>query len=196
MAVSPDIKGSRSPEAEMHKNRIPLSLVCIIGLSACAASAGLESTVGDFTPNLSWELTFTPSEYPADTSTPTLQGNPWVTRDFETLDCWLTAQSQFDLNQCSGKQEALSYQYMLNTLDALKQLLNTERQNRLLEVQTKWEDFRKSDCGFYRGLYHDASMAPMVYGECLNGHNIERINQLNEYLCDYYGKTDYCIIFQ
>jgi uncharacterized protein YecT (DUF1311 family) len=128
-----------------------------------------------------------------NTQTPTEER--WSRKDFETADCWEKAQTQYDLNQCSGVQEQLAYQYMNELLDVLHQKLPPEDWQSLQEAQSSWETYRKSDCKFIMGLYRQGSMAPMMYESCLYQHDIERINDLNFILCEVLSIYDYCIIY-
>ena len=77
----------------------------------------------------------------------------------------------------------------------LKELRNTlpaDAWAELKAVQAVWKNFKNKDCSWERRLFKDGSVAPLVYGHCLETHNLERIEKLKLFLCEGYGMTGPC----
>jgi uncharacterized protein YecT (DUF1311 family) len=77
-------------------------------------------------------------------------------------------------------------------LDELQKNLPAEKWSALKSIQAIWEEFRNKDCSWERGFFEDGSAAPLVYGNCLETHDLERIKRLKLFLCEGYGMTGPC----
>ncbi|MBE9210485.1 lysozyme inhibitor LprI family protein [Nostoc sp. LEGE 06077] len=91
-------------------------------------------------------------------------------------------QTQSEMNICSR----LSYQNADKKLNQVyKQLLpklSKTRQQKLIAAQLAWIKFRDASCEFERSAYEGGSIAPTIYGGCLEAATKQRTQQLYEYL--------------
>ena len=102
------------------------------------------------------------------------------------------ALTQFELNDCHGR-EAKRAEARLNAL--LKELggvLNKSQLSRLMTVQERWTSYRAASCQWHASFLDGASMQPMQYAACMASETWARIDDLKHYLCEGFGLTGDC----
>ena len=68
--------------------------------------------------------------------------------------------------------------------------LETEQDQltRILEMQSAWEESRAADCELVRMMAEDDPHPEIKEADCLLGHNLARLDQLEKILCDGYDE--------
>ncbi len=138
------------------------------------------------------QVTTTPVPTNIPTGTPTLAkrdadataiaqeiGTPIVA----SWDCYETAQSQRDLNECAAARlEQLKQQMaeLIKIREAQYQPHFPEGIKKMQKFQAEWEDFSHRECVFHSGLDSDlpGTMAPMNYAECMVAKYEDRLREL------------------
>ncbi len=59
----------------------------------------------------------------------------------------------------------------------------------LLESQLAWEKSRDADCAFLRAMVSDPDQQALQEKTCQYDHNLDRLDELNENLCQFYQST-------
>jgi uncharacterized protein YecT (DUF1311 family) len=67
--------------------------------------------------------------------------------------------------------------------EILDQTPNSEQRMAFMELAFAWEESREADCEFLRGLAEDELNASVQYLACLTDHNLNRLTQLEAFLC-------------
>ncbi len=99
-------------------------------------------------------------------------------------ECYETAQSQRDLNDCAGARlEELEKQMaeLVKVFEAHYQQYFPEGVKKFQKFQTEWKDLSDRECMFRSGLDGDGwpgTMAPMNYGECMVAKYEDRLREL------------------
>ncbi len=57
----------------------------------------------------------------------------------------------------------------------------------LKEIQFAWEDSRDADCAYVREMTSDKVQGEIKEAACLRDRNLERLDQLSAYLCEWYS---------
>ena len=55
-----------------------------------------------------------------------------------------------------------------------------------MESQLAWEKARDADCAYMRAMVTDPDQQDLQEMTCLNDHNLDRVDALNEMLCQFY----------
>jgi len=110
-----------------------------------------------------------------------------------------TPQSKADIPDCTdelGGEEAqaclseaveISEQLVEDMMDrVLAMETDPERRIDFREIQFAWEDSRDADCNYVRRMHAEDDQGEIDQAACLRDHNLARLEQLQEYLCEWY----------
>ncbi|MDB9311549.1 lysozyme inhibitor LprI family protein [Spirulina sp. CS-785/01] len=99
-----------------------------------------------------------------------------------TLNCE-QAQTQREMNLCAVKA-AKQADVRLNTVyqQLRQEIQDTAQEQRLIDAQLAWIEFRDRDCDYAQSQYLDGSMMPMIYGFCVADLTEKRTRELEDYL--------------
>jgi uncharacterized protein YecT (DUF1311 family) len=177
--------------------KTPTFLTCLLAafLTSCGVSAQrIEGTPTIMTVEVTRivQVTTTPIPTATRTPAPTLDetdqlrtalawdiGTPIVA----SRECYETAQSQRDLNDCASARFGELEKHMAELFKSLElryQRISPERLEKFRTLQTEWENLAKKECEFRAGLDGDGwpgTMAPMNYGECLISKYEDRLRE-------------------
>ncbi|WP_017305080.1 lysozyme inhibitor LprI family protein [Spirulina subsalsa] len=100
----------------------------------------------------------------------------------EELNCE-NPTSQWEMNVCAD-QGAKEADVRLNEVyrQLRAKVAGTPQENRLIEAEKAWIDFRDKDCEFSRRRYDGGTIMPMIYAMCVNDLTQRRTEQLEAYL--------------
>jgi uncharacterized protein YecT (DUF1311 family) len=186
--VSPIFKEDR-----FMKNSYVWFFVLLLGLTSCS-----NSQVGNQTfPTVVMEVTrivqITTTPIPEKTSTPTPTLKPvdaMSTKTSELIgtpiaanwECYETAVTQGDLNNCSNIRRDEMEKQMTGLVNAIKERRPNagEEFKTFLKFQSEWENFTQRECLFRSGYgkSYSGSMALMNYNECLVQKYEDRLREL------------------
>lgn len=65
---------------------------------------------------------------------------------------------------------------------------DAERRISFRKVQFAWEDSRDAECGFVREISPEKKLGKFEEAVCLRDRNLERYEQLEVYLCEWYSE--------
>lgn len=185
------------------KNLYAWLLIVGLGLTSCSSNA---QTATPITPVLvTLEVTrivqITTTPVPQKTSTPTstlkpadaastqsaaLIGTPIVAN----MECYMTAVTQGDLNNCAVTRRDEMEKQMEGLIIVIKEgsyPYDSEKKLQMfLQLQSEWEGFIKRECEFRSGytltgdsgILDGGTMAPMNYNECLVQKYQDRLREL------------------
>jgi uncharacterized protein YecT (DUF1311 family) len=103
--------------------------------------------------------------------------------------------TQYELNMCAGQMATQTSQQLAQLLEEIEEDLPNEFWIQLEENQVLWEKLREQDCQLNRSFFEGGSMAPMMYGSCINQQNLARIKFLKLSMCTAGGRWNsesYC----
>ena len=102
------------------------------------------------------------------------------------------ALTQFELNDCHGREAKLAEARLDALLKELGGVLNKSQLSRLMTVQERWASYRAASCQWHASFLDGASMQPMQYATCLASETWARIDDLKYHLCEGFGLTGEC----
>jgi uncharacterized protein YecT (DUF1311 family) len=73
--------------------------------------------------------------------------------------------------------------------EILAQETDSGRRMDFLESQLAWEKSRDADCAFEREMAADPELQDLQENTCQYNHNLARLNELGQTLCEYYQST-------
>jgi apolipoprotein N-acyltransferase len=108
-----------------------------------------------------------------------------------TKTCYDEANTQYELNHCSGllAEESRKEMYILVELVISKFSMNLEKAQEFINLQEEWELLAEKECELWYGriikdsktgtnYYENGSMAPMLEGKCLQNKYEDRAKEL------------------
>ena len=87
-------------------------------------------------------------------------------------------QTQFEMNQCAGKDYKAADAALNQVYQRLLTMLDDEEQAQLKEAQTAWIKYRDLNCDFVGDQFKGGTMRPMVYANCLADMTRKRTTEL------------------
>jgi uncharacterized protein YecT (DUF1311 family) len=154
----------------MKKRFIPFSVLFLIIISGCIVSPKKIIRVSvEVTRKVSEEVTRLIILTPIPTKIPA-----------PTKSCYDEAKTQDDLNQCSGLLAEEARKMMNEIVELIKNKYSNkpEKVQEFSRLQSEWENHAFEECKLWYGsyikdpntgneYYENGSMAPMLFGECL-----------------------------
>lgn len=78
--------------------------------------------------------------------------------------------------------------------DAVDRILDMETDSderiSFMDIQFDWEESRDADCSYIHDRTDDPQQAEIKESICLRDQNLDRLNQLEAYYCDWFGGGD------
>jgi len=103
-------------------------------------------------------------------------------------DCFKTAQTQSQLNNCASKRYELAMEQLETTLSTVLERLSPEEQRKLKQIQVEWKKQMERDCEFIYGqisqsadgniIYQRGSAAPLFETSCKASRSEDRNKEL------------------
>ncbi len=87
-------------------------------------------------------------------------------------------QTQFEMNQCAGKDYKTADAALNQVYQRLVTMLDDEERAQLKEAQTAWIKYRDLNCDFVGDQFKGGTMRPMVYANCLADMTRKRTTEL------------------
>ena len=87
-------------------------------------------------------------------------------------------QTQFEMNQCAGKDYKTADAALNQVYQRLVNMLDDEERAQLKEAQTAWIKYRDLNCDFVGDQFKGGTMRPMVYANCLADMTRKRTTEL------------------
>ena len=104
-------------------------------------------------------------------------------------ECSETADLEAALD-CHSEGADLSERLVDSRVEAvLAQESDSERRMAFMDSQITWQDARDADCTYVRDLTEDPDGAEIAELICHRDHNLERLQQLEAMLCQYYDAS-------
>ncbi|NEO26356.1 MAG: lysozyme inhibitor LprI family protein [Kamptonema sp. SIO4C4] len=98
------------------------------------------------------------------------------------LDCD-QAETQAELNYCAAQAATAADKRLNAVYQQLRGAIQgTPQEQRLINAQLAWIEFRDRDCDYAQHQYDGGSMMPMIYGFCVADLTEKRTRELAEYL--------------
>jgi len=187
--------------------KTPILLTClfVVLLTSCSVSSqSMEVTPPVITVEVTRVVQITTTPIPTVTITPSPTLDQYDTAATQSArrigtpivasrDCYETAQSQRDLNECAGTRLGELQSHMaelLSRIEAHYQQNYPERLGKFQSYHTEWEDFSDRECMTRSGLDGDGragTTAPMNYAECMVSKYEDR---LRDYQLEIFGWTN------
>jgi uncharacterized protein YecT (DUF1311 family) len=95
-----------------------------------------------------------------------------------------SASTQFDLNECWGKEYKAADGTLNQVYRQLVSKLNDEEKAQLKEVESAWLKYRDGNCEFVADEYKGGTMRPMAYAICLTDMTKNRTAELRVQIKD------------
>ncbi|HAE59814.1 MAG TPA: hypothetical protein DCG54_10000 [Anaerolineae bacterium] len=176
-------------------------VILIVGLSSCGklnTTTPIAPTAVNIEVTRIVQVTTTPLPPKTSTLIATLRPEDWQSTQTAFLvgtpvvasfECYQTAFTQLDMNNCSTARKDELEEKMEELLKALKGFhsYSEEDLQTFLRFQNEWEDFIQRECIFRSGNYplsgdsgtlKGGSMARMSYNECLVHKYQDRLREL------------------
>jgi uncharacterized protein YecT (DUF1311 family) len=167
-------------------------LACLLVVLLTSCSSSITPTAFQVEVTRIVQITTTPIPTETLTPAPTLDegaisgtaiaeeiGTPIVASD----ECYRTAQSQRDLNDCAASRLEDLKMHMAELFKALEvryQRVSPEQLEKFRNLHAEWENFSDRECRFRSGLDGEGwpgTMAPMNYGGCMEGKYEARLRE-------------------
>ena len=139
--------------------------------------------------------TFTKTINPTKTKTPTLSLGEIQTETSEPTDCYESAKTQFDLNNCAiadlNKEDSL----LKSLISDIKKILLADEYSKLLVTQKEWELYKEENCDWEASFWEGGSVEPMSFAQCLAQEDKQRINEIIKFVCNMVQGPDCSVIY-
>jgi uncharacterized protein YecT (DUF1311 family) len=113
---------------------------------------------------------------------------PETVADIPDCDADLAEQ---DVLACLVDAAEVSDHLVENAVDEIRQLeSDPERRVAFLDTQIAWEESRKADCDLVYAMADDTEQGETLRASCLRERNLQRLAQLEKYICDWYPTAD------
>jgi uncharacterized protein YecT (DUF1311 family) len=109
-----------------------------------------------------------------------------------TGDCYKTATTQSNLNECAAQTAEATYVQLKALLDELRDHMEAAQYQKILDVQSEWEKVAKEHCEWEADFFAGGSSQPMWIAGCLEQQYRQRIEALRFNLCEGHGATGTC----
>ncbi len=95
-----------------------------------------------------------------------------------------SASTQFDLNECWGKEYKAADTTLNQVYRQLVSKLDDEGKAQLKEVESAWLKYRDANCGFVADQYKGGTIRPMIDAMCLADMTKNRTAELRNQIKD------------
>jgi len=96
------------------------------------------------------------------------------------------------LNQCASQAAETARNQLSSLLDELRNHMVATQYQRLLDIQSNWEQAAQEHCQWEADFFAGGSSQPMWSAGCLEEQYRQRIEALRFNLCEGHGMTGEC----